>query len=601
MDFEFNFGEQTLVQGIEKNETMYASVSGVALPLSHEELVFMDKETGDNHVMTQQVLHALSLCQQFKPLHQHILAISQALPELSNQTQAIQQVVNYLINNKLLINEQDWKQQLLQPSTKSSIKDAGIVIRTYDNPKLLKRLLQSLLDYQQKFNGKYSVQIYTSTTNEKIEKEIENITKSFRKDLSINIFGSTWQSQFVKMLKKEFKNQQGIIDWLLTDNKNKYNGGQLWNFALLNNAGKKFLFFDDDFIFEPRVHEQESNLVELTDNARLDVGFSLSLTEIRNSSLEYNEDVLTKMINSCGQTLGNWISTSDNQLGSIEHLNLLELERIDSQSIIKSTGNGTWGSPRTNSNYWLYYLEGSQKQEFWKSREIYLDNIEASNLLHYTQNQRLMSVANFAPSAIDNSSMMPFAAPIEQVEDYFYNAISLYCYPNQVTLHYPFMMGHLQEKSGIRSNQNHIARTPNFNKFMADYALTLIESTDATSPKLRLKTLSNYVMGLADSSDRNLHNRLKEYLSHIRSDLVLKMQHQLAQSPDAPVYWQADVRELIEANGKAVLHNNPPILEGWDVKMSNEECVNHARKELTDMANALELWPDLWEFCQTNK
>ncbi|MCF6318849.1 MAG: hypothetical protein L3J83_06180, partial [Proteobacteria bacterium] len=72
MDFEFNFGEQTLAQGIDKNDTLYASVPGVALPLSPEELVFMDKETGDNHVMTQQVLHALSLWQQFKPLHQHI-------------------------------------------------------------------------------------------------------------------------------------------------------------------------------------------------------------------------------------------------------------------------------------------------------------------------------------------------------------------------------------------------------------------------------------------------------------------------------------------------------------------------------------------------
>ncbi len=601
MDFEFNFGEQTLARGIEKNDTMYASVAGIALPLSYEELVFMDKDTGTNHVMTQQVLHALSICQQFKPLDQHILAISQAIPELSNQTQAIQQVVDYLIKNKLLVKEKDWKEKLSIGSAQLGIVDAGIVIRTYDNPKLLNRLLQSLIEYQKKFSRKYAVQIYTSSDSEKIENEIESIAKLFKKDLNINIYGSTWQNQFVKMLKKEYKGKGKIIDWLLTANDNQYNGGKLWNFALLNNAGKKFLFFDDDTILEPRTLGDESKIIELKDYADLDVGFALSLTEIRNSSNEHNQDVLQTMINSCGQTVGNYLSTTDNEMGSIESLNLVELERLNSNSVIKTIGNGTWGSPRANSNYWLYYLEGKQKEEFWKTREIYLDNIDASNLLHYTKNHRFMSLGNFAPSAIDNSSMTPFASPNSQKEDYFYNAVTLFCYPNQVMLHCPFMMGHLKEKSGIRSNQNHIAITPNFNKFIADFALTLIQSTDAVNPKLRLKTLANYILGLADSVDTNIHNRLKEYLSQIRSDMVLNMQYQLAQSPDAPVYWQADVRELIEANGKELLQNNPPNLSDWEKVESKQDCVDKARKELLETAQAMELWPDLWEFCQTNK
>lgn len=601
MEFEFNFGEQTVAKGIKKNNTKYASVSGVALPLSHEELVFMNKETGDNHVMTEQVLHALSLCQLFKPLDQHILTISQSLPELSNQTQAIQQVIDFLINNKLLIEESDWQKDLSQGMQQNTIKDAGIVIRAYDDPKLLNRLLQSLVKYQEKFDSKYSVQIYTSSTNEKIEIEIELICKEYRADLNINLFGSTWQNQFIKMLKKEFKNDQRTIDWLLSSFEMGYSGGRLWNFALLNNAGKKFLFFEDDYIFEPRILENESKSIGLNDNPELDVGFSLNLTDIRNSSVEFDQDVLSKMINSCGQTIGNWVSTSDIELESVENLNLIELQRIGSQSIIKSIGSGSWGSPRVNSSYWLYYLEGSQKQEFWKTRETYLDNIEASNLLHYSQSHKFLSIGNFAPTAIDNSSMTPFASPANHVEDKFFNAILLYCYPHQVNLQYPFMMGHIEVKSGIKSNKNHIAISPNFNKFIADYALTLIQSTDANGPKLRLKTLANFVMGLADSSDSNIHNRLKEYLSHVRSDMVINMQHQLAQSADAPVYWQADVRELIEANGKAILKNGPPILGDWPEDLSKEQCVDRARTELVDVAEAMNLWPELWEFCQTNK
>ena len=601
MEFEFNFGEKTLAEGIKKNTAVYASVSGVALPLSHEELVFMNRESGENHVMTHHVLHALSLCQNFKPIDQHVLNISNNIPELSQQVNAIEQVTSFLINKNLLIEDKDWQERLSQSSQQSATNSAGIVIRIGQQTSQLKRQLHSLVKYQNKFKTNFPIQIFDDSNNEKLEKEFELICLEFKKKLNITFFNKAWQKQFIKMLKKEFPKNSEEINWLLEKNENNYTGGRVWNFALLNNSGKKFLFFDDDYIFESRVIGNESKHLNLQDNNELSVGFSLSLSEIRESSIEYDVDILTTMLNSCGQTVGNWLSTTDIQFIPFENLNLLELQRIHSLSVIKSVGNGSWGSPRTDSNFWLYFLQGQQKQEFWKTRETYLDNIEASNLMHYSQDYEFLASARFVPSAIDNSNMMPFAVPFDLSEDHFFNSVSLFCYPDQVSLHCPVMMGHIQGKNNKRLNTNHIARKPNFNKFVADFALTLIDSTDAQDPKLRLKTLANYVMGLADSNDHNILNRLKEYLSQIRSDMVLTMQQQLAQSPDAPVYWQADVRELIEANGKALLQASVPVLGNWNDKISEQECIDLARKELTDFAKAMQLWPDIWDFCKTSQ
>jgi hypothetical protein len=601
MEFEFNFGEKTLAQGIKKNQAIYASVSGIALPLSHEELIFMERETGKNHVMTHHVLQALSLCQSFKPIDQHVLSISQNIPELSQQVSAIEQVTNFLINKKLLIKDTDWQDKLSQSSQQSSIKSAGLVIRIGQQPSQLKRQLHSLVKYQNKFNSNFAVQIFDDSNNDKLEEEFETICLEFKKELNITFFNKAWQAQFTKMLKTEFPTNNDIIDWLLVKKQNKYSGGRAWNFALLNNAGKKFLYFDDNYIFESRVVGNEQEQVDLNDQLDLNVGFSLSLSEIRESSIEYDNDILTTMLNSCGQSVGNWLSTTDSQFKPLEKLNLLELQRINSHSVIKAVGNGSWGSPRTDSNFWLYFLRGDQKHEFWKTRETYLDNIEASNLMHYSQDFEFLALSRFVPSAIDNSNMMPFSVPFDHSEDHFFNTLSLFCYPDQVSLHYPVMMGHVKGKKNKNLNTNHIARKPNFNKFIADFALTLIQSTDAQNPQLRLKTLANYVMGLADSSDRNIINRLKEYLSQIRSDMVLTMQHQLEQSSDAPVYWQADVRELIEANGKALLQSDVPILGGWDEKISEQECIDIARNELSDFAKAMQLWPDIWEFCKTSQ
>ncbi len=601
MEFEFNFGQQTLAQGIKKNEAVYASVAGVALQLSKEELVFLNKETGKNHVMTHQVLQALSLCQHFKPLDEHVYTINQSMPELSNQVQAIEQVTQFLIKNDLLIEENAWKNNLKSNKEQEDIKSSGMVIRSCDRPDQLRRLLQSLVKYQRKFNTIFPVQIYDDSTSEKQEKAIEEVCLEFKTELSINYYGRSWQDQFITMLKTEFTDSHDVIDWLLEFKEGIFTGGRVWNFALLNNAGKKFLFFDDDFIFEPRVLSEYNRNLNFNDKPDLSVGFSLSLNDIRESSSVYEHDVLSEMLESCGQRIGNWLSQSGISFSSVKHLNLLELQRINADSVIKTTGNGTWGSPRSNSNSWLYSLEGQHKQEFWKSREVYLDNIEVSNLMHYSDEHEFLSLTKFAPSSIDNSAMTPFASPMNRVEDHFFNAVSLYCYPDQVSLHYPFMMGHIQTTKRDRASTNHIAKRPNINQFIADYALTIMQTTDAKDPQLRLKTLSNYVMGLADSSDKNIHNRLKEYLSQVHSDMVLTMQTQLEKSPDAPVYWQADVREIIEANGKAILQNGPPILGDWPEDLTNEQCVELARKELTDVAKGLQLWPDIWTFCQTNK
>ena len=601
MEFEYNFGQTTLSHGIKKNKAVYASVPGVVFPLSSEELVFMNKNTSENHVMTNQVMHALSLCEYFKPIDQHVLTISQQMPELSNQVQAIEKVVDFLIQNKLLIEDKQWKQSLLQTSQQNSIKSSGIVIRTCDRPNQLNRMLQSLVKYQNKFNVSFPVQVYDDSSSEKLEAELEQICQNFKSSLSINFYGNAWQTQFIQMIKKEFSNDSVIIDWLLSPKPEIFSGGRIWNLALLNNAGKKFLFFDDDYIFEPRTKVDPSNVIDFYDRPDLSVGFALNLSDIRESTKEYNHDILTQMLNSCGQTIGNWLSTSQVETTSLENMNIFSLERINSNSVIKTTCNGTWGSPRTNSNYWLYFLDGEQKQEFWETRETYLDNIEASNLAHYSQNHEALSLTKFAPSAIDNSTLMPFVMPINRIEDHFFNTVTLFCYPDQISLHFPVMMGHIQANKRDRSSSNHIARKPNFNNFIADYAMTLEGSTDAIDPSLRLKMLAKYVMGLADSSDQNIHNRLKEYLSQIRSDMVLTMQEQLSKSPDAPVYWQADVRELIEANGKAVIDNKPPVLQEWPDDLSVDGCISQARVELTEVAKAMDIWPKIWSFCQTNK
>ena len=598
MEFEFNFGEQNLTKQTPVDNTLYASVAGTVQQLAKDELVFMDHQTGTNHIMTMQVLQAMSLTQQFKPLHEHVQTIAQNIPDLKGQTVAIEKVLGFLKNKGLLVSGQQWLDWLKASQGKRrSIPYAGMVIRTCQRPEHLQRLLDSFNSYVNVHQCDDTVLVFDDSLDAKSQEANQKICQQAK--VNVKYHGSSWQQQFITMLINEFPEHQAEIEWLLAE-KDGFTGGRVWNLALLALAGKKFTFFDDDYLIQPRkaahYNDQDINLAEYAD---LSVGFGLNIRSIKEMSQQVEADVLTEMTEACGDYFGHWMTQSgDKSHSSLYGLRLIDLERLNAESVVKSTGNGTWGSPRAESNYWLYLLKGQEREAFWQDRETYLDNIEASHLLHYSPNFQALSFSKFAPSAIDNSNLTPFVMPINKNEDHFFNCMMKGCYPNQVSLHYPFMMGHIQTAKRERSGFNHIARRPNFNSFMADYVLSILGNIHTSDENTRFDSIRAAIDDLRSSSQKALEHRLREYMTKTRSDLVFSLQNILDEVPDAPIYWQADVREIIQANGKAIKSNQTPVLSDWDASMDIETCVAKVKSDLQEVVDAMEVWPKLWAFCQ---
>ncbi len=599
MEFEFNFGNQTIAKPETKDMTLFASVDGIALPLSSEELVFLQADTGMNHLMTMQVLHAMSLTQVFRPMHEHIQQIAQAIPELQGQHAAIEKVLGFMKNKNLIKSADDWLAEIkAQESDIEPVKYAGLVVRTCNRPEHLARLLESLEQYQALHQKQHEVLVFDDSNDPKCCDENEKICEQSK--LKVRYHGNAWQRQFITMLQKEFPLDSQVIAWLLAEH-DGFSGGRVWNLALLALAGKKFTFFDDDFLIQPRVSASaDLTHVDLLSQGELGVDFGLNVREIKQASESYEGDLLSQLVNACGQSFGAWLGEHDDiKTNQLYGLRLRDLLNLNKNSIIKSTCNGTWGSPRAESNYWLYQLKGDQRTAFWKDRETYLDNIEASHLLHFAPKYQAMTLAQFAPSSIDNGEMTPFSMPLNKNEDHFFNAMMSVCYPNQVSLNFPMMMGHLQTSKRDRSSFNHIAQRPNFNRFVADYALSVAPRLLSQNPAIRLKSMAAALDDLRTADDQMLEMRLREYMSKVRADLVNNLQQIAEEVPDAPIYWQADVRELLQANGQAVRENEVPVLRDWPEGMDMDACLAKARFDLKEIADAMRVWPELWRFCQT--
>jgi hypothetical protein len=595
MEFEFNFGEQTISKPLDP--TLYASVSGTVQQLSKDELVFLEHHTGSNHIMTLQVLQAMGLTQQFKPMHEHVRAIEENISALKGQSQAIEKVLGFLQNKSLIISESQWLERVKQGAEQTrNVPSAGVVVRTCQRPDNLQRLLESMTAYVQQHDSQDTVLVFDDSPDTQSQEANQKVCQSAK--INVKYHGPSWQNQFIAMLNQQFPEHQQQINWLLAE-QNGFTGGRVWNLALLALAGKKFAFFDDDYLLQPRLAEQTTaNVINLTEDRPLNVGFGLNIRDIKAKSQDIEDDVLQQMLSACGETFGHWLSQQDQlESKSLYGWRLMDLERLNDHSLIKSTGNGTWGSPRAESNYWLYLLTGAQREAFWQDRETYLDNIEASHLLHYSPDYMAMSCSNFAPSTIDNSTLTPFVMPINKNEDHFFNCMMKACYPDQVSLHFPFMMGHIQTSKRDRSSFNHIARRPNFNNFVADYVLSVLDNIHSQDVGVRYDSVRAAINDLRTSTDRDLANRLTEYMTKTRSDLVYSLQNILDEVPDAPIYWQADVREIIQANGKAVKSNQAPVLTDWDENMDLEACLGKARHDLREVVDAMAVWPKLWDFC----
>src|SRR5690606_18882083 len=161
-------------------------------------------------------------------------------------------------------------------------------------------------------------------------------------------------------------------------------------------------------------------------------------------------------------------------------------------------------------------------------------------------------------------------------------------------MHLPTTIGHAQEALRKRSEVTMAPHTPRFNHFLRDYVGNQAGTAKARDPGQRLRLLGEITGDLAAADTPTLVAALQEYLGFVRADVVERLQNQFELLADAPVYWQADVREIVRNNGNAMLRQGAPRLADWPESLDAPACAEAARSELLDMAQAWRDWPALW-------
>lgn len=582
---------------------IFASRNGRVAALSSQECAFLVKGDDTPHVMTMQVLQALDQCREFRTLDDHVVRVEANVPGLAGKSSDIRRVLEGLVQRQLLLRDEDFLNRLRSTSRIDAPPLRAIFIRACDRPDRLANLLASLTGYEQRHQAsRRYVLIDDSVSPANIDAQ-RDLLRGFARTTGCNVtyVGRAESVKIADRLAKACPTARDTIRSLLLRNAHpqgqRFGGGRSRNLALLLSAGSRLVLLDDDLRLPLRRPDFARSGFEPNPEASACVRFYPDIQHALAAGSEVDEDPFELHLDVCGQPLGACLNGNYDLKGdALRGLRLDALELLDANARIVTSHHGSCGSSRSESTLWLYHaIDRVGREEFWQERESYYRNSSAHFVFYATAKARVLDIAGFTPFAFDNSALLPCTNPVGRAEDSLGSALTRYCQPNSVAFELPVAIGHVQESLRERFPITSRADTPRVNDFLREFVKRQMGTSSAQAPGQRLMLLAHLMRDLAraNASDRIAY--LNEYLAYVRTDVIDRLQRQFEAATDAPIYWQADVRAIVQTNAKRLLTAGAvPRLAEWPNDIDATGCANALSAELDTMADAYEHWPTVW-------
>lgn len=604
MQFDINYGAINLAQPARPapRGPLYAAVDGRAASLSNSECIFQARDGGELHVMTHQVLQALDQCREFRTLDEHVARVTSVLPGLGGQAEAVRHVLGGLVERGVLRSDSQFLEALARADEVRPAALAAVAIRACDRPAQLGRLLDSLAAHGRRHGRSDAVWIIDDSTDAQALERHQALGREHARDAGVAVrhVGPAQAAALCERLGRELPQaRETLRGLLLRDGAGAgFGGGRGYNLALLLSAGRRLSLLDDDYLLPfHRASVAQPGLEPMPGTgfeARFQDGMAASLA----TGPELEQDGFALQQDLVGSPLAAAMARHPELLG-------LDRERLRGQSLsrlshlagparVLATFTGTRGASFTGDSLWLYRLAGASRDAFWASREGYLANVHAEALEFAPARAIARPHGLFTPFMLDNSALLPCTAVHGRGEDGLFGVVSGYLYPDALTLHLPITIGHVQEGRRDRHARAMAPLTPGINRFLREWIVNQAQPARSADPGERLALLAAQLEDLAGAPQAARVEMLEEYLRYVRADLIEHLQQQILDNPKAPVYWLADVRQIVEVNGRALLAGDPPRLDEWPAALDAAGCADRLSLACRDLAASWRHWPAIW-------
>ena len=581
----------------------FASREGRVAALSSTECVFFAQGETTPHVMTMQVLQALDQCREFRTLDDHVVRVEANVPGLGGQHEAILRVLQNLVHRDLLFGDEAFITRLRNTPLREVSPLRAVCIRACDRPDRLATLLASLAAYEQRFRAQRRYVLIDDSTSPANSARHRDLLRGFADASGCNVahVGRSQAIRLAERIAKACPHARDTVRALLLRDAHpearRFGGGRSRNLALLLTAGARLALLDDDLLLPLRRADFARDGLDPNPDATPCARFLPDMAQALAAGREIEDDPFEMHLDVCGQSLGACANGPYAlRREALRGLNLGQLELLDPAARIVTSHHGSYGSSRSESTLWLHHsIDRVGREELWQDRESYYRNSQAHHVFYGVSKARVVGVPGFTPFALDNSELLPCTNPVGRAEDSLGSALTRLCWPHAVAFELPVAIGHVQESLRTRFPITREAPAPRINDFLREFVKRQFGLSVAQEPGQRLTMLAHMMRDLAHASERERTDHLREYLNFVHTGTIDRLQRQIEESNDAPIYWQADARAIVQASAKRLLAAGAaPRLAEWPEDADATQCASALRTELDAMADACEHWPSMW-------
>ncbi|MCX7562647.1 hypothetical protein OS176_03660 [Xanthomonadaceae bacterium XH05] len=571
------------------SSTLYASVDGRMAGLGAGEAVFFETRSGRSHVMTGDVARAFELCRAFLPMAEHVTRIMEALPSLKGQGAAVQRVLEMFVARGLMQTDTQFIARFAAATSSTQAPVSGVFLCAPVVSGQLRLMLEGLRTHAQRFGLAWPVYVVDLNGDAALASEHATALAGFVRDTGIRLRHVTANdvARIVDALVAELPEQADAVRWLFTPVPGST--GAARNLVALLAAGTRYLFLDSDTAL-PLLRHPEFSRGLYADGRALAVRSFESAQSAQAAGVASEADPLAEHLALCGLTLGEACAMQPDAMPQRDNLRGVIAARapwLRPEHRVSFTAVGRVGQFAPADPTLPFQLAADERAGMVATRETYLATYRTPALWQGTSHFAAGLGDGLAPLAFDASRMVPCTLPGARSASQLQVELLRLAHPDGVDLDFPFAL--MQIAPGVGADD--ALGRPDSAQCLAGLAAHVAQDVYAADPAHRLGVLAAKLEDMAAASDSTLNTYLVEYLAYHRSSVVERMQQAFAGTASPPVYWLADLRAAVEAQGKALAGGEVPRLAGWPVDADGAACVAAFRNELRGLAAGLRAWP----------
>lgn len=586
-----------------------ASAPGVAHSLGKQHTLFHVFGSEANHLLIPDILSAMAACREFRPYEQQVQAIARALPGLAGQEDAIRQTLDQLIEQGLFIRSADWRPcPETAPQESAFAERPALIVRSCDRPALVERLLTSALAYEENTGRRLRwLVLDDSNSLDKARATEQVVDKLAGQGLAAHFLGRSWQEEFVADLIEQTGAPAELVNWLLLgEGAGPMTAGRNFNIALLLTAGEGFCALDDDFRLDATQPPDTSLTPRLDQSAPKIVHFLDDTSEAAYNFGTPIADPLAAHLDVCGQPLGAVLGGPHVGAWRDDSVRGCELEnwqKLGPDSRVIGTVYGTRGSPAALSGHWLQRLDDPASfSRLVGNPEGYARRAAGQWLVRAARQPTIVRATPSSPLTLDNRQMLPCTVPSGRGEDAVLGHAIAAIYPQHVVLDYPDAWLHERENRHGRGDTNQEVLKLSLNNAIVTRLASTRDQMLSRSPDERLAGIANAMADLATAPEATRFDFYREIVQKRRAHYVDQLNERIDafQGPaDHP--WLAHAQQLVRANSRAMAEGDTTHIDGRADVNSRQELTDDMAEQLGRYAQALRIWPRLWQHCHQHK